>query len=334
MTDTHKTTTQLVPLSSLDEGASFAVSVTRDDNLTGENDELLGSKFHQVLVVFDVTPTGQVSCNGAPVKMGVSTIMMTTGTIYGITSQGLSTLSREELESAYDVGVVAMQVMAMKEDRFDEDYGDYIQRITIGERIFELNGNKVTQQTLAEDSDDLVMGQIIDVYPDGSMKRQEACPMAVGKFVFGTSGKIGKAMHKVYIAAVKTATKAYNVTAETATKAYTEAVKSYKSLPTSTQRALVITSRVLLCVQIALWSVAGILTIIRCAYDRRNNKVIGDTEASALFVTEVGEKSSLGKAAEAEVDALPSYTTTITTVKGYSAVAAGEEEAAAKEEGQ
>ena len=42
VTDTHKTTTQLVPLSSLDEGASFAVSVTRDDNLTGENDELLG----------------------------------------------------------------------------------------------------------------------------------------------------------------------------------------------------------------------------------------------------------------------------------------------------
>ncbi|KAI9337881.1 hypothetical protein DFJ73DRAFT_848553 [Zopfochytrium polystomum] len=198
LSDVHQTSLDLYALGKLDEGGSFAVSVSRVDDLVGDNGKLLATKMYDVILMFDV-----------PVQMGLSNIVMQAGTIVGVTRDGVETMDRAAMEDAFDVGVVGLQVMATSEKFTDPVSKQSVERIMIGERIFELNGNKVIQHTASsadaasstpakataaavssgsddDDQEDTVMGQIIDIYANGTMVRQKACPMSVGNLVLGT----------------------------------------------------------------------------------------------------------------------------------------------------
>ncbi|KAJ1566066.1 hypothetical protein HK405_011010 [Cladochytrium tenue] len=93
-------------------------------------------------------------------------------------------MDRAALESAFDVGMVGLQVAASTQAYRDPTSGQEVRRIAVGERIFELNGRRSSQSEL--EAEDSVVGQLFDVFANGTVIRQKACPMAVGNFVFGT----------------------------------------------------------------------------------------------------------------------------------------------------
>ncbi|KAJ3095337.1 hypothetical protein HDU97_007027 [Phlyctochytrium planicorne] len=172
LSDIHATSLELYAVNALQDGGRFAVAVSREDDLI-EKGNVVAAKFTDVIMVFDVTPLGQVSVNGQPIPMGLSNIQVEAATVFGAGPQ--SNLTRDQLEKAFDVGVVGIQILAQSDKTLVE--GVNVTRITIAERIFELNGVEVVQGN----QEDNVVGQVVDVYPDGKMVRQKACPMAVGE---------------------------------------------------------------------------------------------------------------------------------------------------------
>ncbi|KAJ3100609.1 hypothetical protein HDU97_002097 [Phlyctochytrium planicorne] len=144
----------------------------KDDELNGRH-RRMAAKFTDIIMVFDVTPSGDVILNNKTIPMGLSNVQVEAATIYGINKS--DNMTREQLEKSFDVGVVGIQVLATSEKVLIDNVN--VTRIAIAERVYELNGQQVVQGN----QEDNVVGQIIDVYPDGKMVRQPACPMAVGE---------------------------------------------------------------------------------------------------------------------------------------------------------
>ncbi|KAJ3111843.1 hypothetical protein HDU96_005295 [Phlyctochytrium bullatum] len=173
MDDVHATSLDLYAVNALEDGGRFAISVSREDDLV-EKGDVVAARFADIIMMFDVTPKGEVTVNDKVVPMGLTNIEIEAGTVTGVTAAGAN-FSREDLEDAFDVGVVSVQVLAVSE-RVEVD-GEEVNRITIAERVFELNGNAVVQG----DVDETVLGQVIDVYANGTMVRQRACAMMIAQ---------------------------------------------------------------------------------------------------------------------------------------------------------
>ncbi|KAI8834142.1 hypothetical protein BC829DRAFT_72740 [Chytridium lagenaria] len=135
---------------------------------------LLPPSSPDIIMLFDVPPRATLLLTVTKSLWVSATSQVEAATIYGSNPQALN-MTRQELEKSFDVGVVGIQVLATSE-KVEVD-GQNVTRISIAERVYELNGKEVVQGN----QDDTVVGQIVDVYPDGHMVRQKACPMAVGE---------------------------------------------------------------------------------------------------------------------------------------------------------
>ncbi|KAJ3108693.1 hypothetical protein HDU96_007452 [Phlyctochytrium bullatum] len=173
LNDVHATSLELYSVNALEDGGRFAVTVSREDDLV-EKGDVVATRFTDIIMMFDVTPKGDVTVNGQLIPMGLTNVQVEAGTIVGTTPAGAN-LTRDQLESAFDIGVVGIQVLAASEHLVIDNQN--VTRITIAERVYELNGQEVVQSA----ADDSVVGQIVDVYANGTMVRQKACPMMVGE---------------------------------------------------------------------------------------------------------------------------------------------------------
>lgn len=137
-----------------------------DVNDKGVVEKHTASKITQVQLNFDVTPTGQVSCNDVLVPLGVSTVKVTT-IVAGVIDKSYSA---SEVGKAFDQGLVSVQLTVKGQQVTIPELGVTVQRLMIIEDILEIDGKKV-EQTQA-------MQQVIDLHPDGSVKKHQPC--AVG----------------------------------------------------------------------------------------------------------------------------------------------------------
>jgi hypothetical protein len=192
--DFHSTSLDLYAVQKLQDGNRFAVEVVRSDELYDNEDSLIGTKDFDVIMTFDVLTDGLVTLNGNPVPMGISEAYFEAGTIIQSESDDFTA---EELEDSFDIGVVGADIMAV-EQWISDPFVGLIHRIAIAERIFELNGSPVAQRglgwgnnELVEEVDDEVeeevseIGQVFDIYPDGSFVRIKACPHHIASVVIG-----------------------------------------------------------------------------------------------------------------------------------------------------
>ncbi|KAJ3193501.1 hypothetical protein HDU67_005085, partial [Dinochytrium kinnereticum] len=109
----HATSLELYAVNALENGGRFAVSVSREDDLV-EKGDVVAAKFTDIIMLFDVTPKGEVTVNGKDIPMGLSNVQVEAATIFG-SNGGSANMSREELEKAFDVGVVGVQILASSE---------------------------------------------------------------------------------------------------------------------------------------------------------------------------------------------------------------------------
>jgi hypothetical protein len=115
--------------------------------------------------------------------MGVTNIMMDAATLTSVTKAGLKALPTEmELMEAFDIGVVGMEIIATEQKLLDPASNEEFKRIKIAERIYEVNGAdvKTVYENMESVEEDTVVGQVVDIYKNGTMVRQKACPMKVG----------------------------------------------------------------------------------------------------------------------------------------------------------
>ncbi|KAJ3089988.1 hypothetical protein HK102_004975 [Quaeritorhiza haematococci] len=171
--DIHKTSLELYAAGKLNEHGRFAVSVKRVDDLVdvaedGTKTEL-AERITDVIVMFDVDKKGQVTVNDVPVQMGVSNLKIKAAMVVGVTKAGLETLnitSKADIENAFDVGIVGIEVDATGEQV--QVNGATVTRITLKERILEINGVEVEQKD--------AMQQILEIALDGSVKKSMPMP--------------------------------------------------------------------------------------------------------------------------------------------------------------
>ncbi|KAJ3332379.1 hypothetical protein HDU76_000415 [Blyttiomyces sp. JEL0837] len=191
--DEHKTSLEFVAgaadLENHDAGR-FLVKLIRKDELKANDGHVLSTRVSHVMVSFDVTPQGEVKINDVPIRMGVSHVITQAVTFYDISFEAMETLTPNELAESFDTGLIGMDVMAVEEKTAVTRNGktEQVNRITIAERIHELNGHRVLQHNAARELESTSYGQIIDIYPNGTLYRYKVCPMVVGDIMFNTPG--------------------------------------------------------------------------------------------------------------------------------------------------
>ncbi|KAJ3282542.1 hypothetical protein HK104_010836 [Borealophlyctis nickersoniae] len=154
------------------KGERFAVSVKRVDELVDVDEsetkgKLVAARVVDVIVLFEVSPSGEVSVNSVPVPLGVSTIKTEAGMVMGVSAD--ANMTKEELKEAFDVGIVAIEVHA-KADRIAWDDGMEVTRLVIAERILEINGAQMEQND--------IMQQVMILKEDGTVIRSMPCAVS------------------------------------------------------------------------------------------------------------------------------------------------------------
>ncbi|KAI9097012.1 hypothetical protein DFS34DRAFT_131472 [Phlyctochytrium arcticum] len=176
----HETTLDLLQLDSDNEYGRFAVRVSRTDelidvpdNIAATADELtalregtlIAERIHDVVVMFDVSPKGDVSVNGVPVPIGMTNLKIEADVVTGVTVAGAEMLTDDQIDKEFDRGLIGMQVHvdgATVSDGIIE-----FTRLIISEQITEVNGVEVLQEN--------AMQQVVEIHPGGRLVRQKPC---------------------------------------------------------------------------------------------------------------------------------------------------------------
>ncbi|KAF9913759.1 hypothetical protein BX616_009631 [Lobosporangium transversale] len=145
---------------------TFVVTVQRTDDLLADDGTFLAERIMAVAFNFDVQ-NHEVLLNNVPVCMESQykpeepitvTVEVEAGVIVGPALDPET--KAEDLMNAFDRGLVTVQVTASTEYVTADD-GSIIRRVTLQERIVEVNGHEITQTDLAQ--------QIIEIMPDGTL---------------------------------------------------------------------------------------------------------------------------------------------------------------------
>ncbi|KAI8915185.1 hypothetical protein DFJ77DRAFT_461592 [Powellomyces hirtus] len=176
--DLHATSLDLFALEGDDaQSGLFAVRVERVDKVMDldESQEkalaahdqdvdgtLLAARVANIIVMFSVSPKGEVSVNGQPIPMGMSNVKVEADVQTGITADG-EKMTKEELINAWDRGLVGMKVLVE-----GEKDAQGILHLVISEVVTEVNGKNNMAQRNA-------MQQLVDVYPDGQLVYKKPC---------------------------------------------------------------------------------------------------------------------------------------------------------------
>ncbi|KAJ3011979.1 hypothetical protein HKX48_006548 [Thoreauomyces humboldtii] len=174
--DLHATSLDLYALEDSNTGGRFAVRVERIDQVVDMDAEqesalaansedvrgtLLAARVADVIVMFEITPTGVVSVNGQVVPMGMSNLQVEADVVTGVTADG-EKLSEDQLTKAFDVGLVGMKVLVEGEK---DHHG--VSHLVISEVVTEINGEQVAQRN--------VMQQLVDIFPNGEISYRKPC---------------------------------------------------------------------------------------------------------------------------------------------------------------
>ncbi|KAJ3125557.1 hypothetical protein HK098_000176 [Nowakowskiella sp. JEL0407] len=127
----------------------FAIRVRRVDDIVDTTDgKLEAERTMQIFLMFDVSPTGLVTVNEAPVPLGISKLYIKAGMVVGVSEEAAKTLDKDELAKAFDVGLVNI-VVHVSGEKIVKNGVEY-NRIIIAERILEINGNKIEQNDIIQ----------------------------------------------------------------------------------------------------------------------------------------------------------------------------------------
>ncbi|TPX71177.1 hypothetical protein SpCBS45565_g01371 [Spizellomyces sp. 'palustris'] len=169
--DLHATSLDLYAIDNENDYGRFAVRVERVDQVVDVKDDqkdeegkLLAARIHDVVVVFDVGPKGNVLVNGVPVPMGMSNLKIEADVVTGVTAEG-EKFTKQELASAFDTGLIGMKVHVAGDTASNGQVE--LTRLVITEEITEVNGKEVVQNNAIQ--------QVIEIHPDGSIVRQKPC---------------------------------------------------------------------------------------------------------------------------------------------------------------
>jgi hypothetical protein len=145
------------------------VTVSRTDDLVDDDGSLLAERVMTVQVTFDVVDT-QLHCNGVPVEIGVSNIQVEAQ--IASNPDKLTVASEEEaalLEDSFDIGLATVEVTAAILDELKTEDGMTVRRLSVQEKIVEINGEQVVQTEAGQ--------QIIDIFEDGKVQKWAVDPM-------------------------------------------------------------------------------------------------------------------------------------------------------------
>ncbi|ORY96871.1 hypothetical protein BCR43DRAFT_291345 [Syncephalastrum racemosum] len=152
------------------------VTVSRTDDLVDDDGSLLAERVMTVQVTFDVVDT-QLHCNGVPVEIGVSNIQVQAQ--IASNPEKLTVASEEEaalLEDSFDIGLATVEVTAAILDELKTDDGLTVLRLSVQEKIVEINGEQVVQTEAGQ--------QIIDIFEDGKVQKWAVDPSHQRRFAF------------------------------------------------------------------------------------------------------------------------------------------------------
>ncbi|KAI9321841.1 hypothetical protein BX666DRAFT_1906147 [Dichotomocladium elegans] len=152
-------------------GESLLVTVTRVDDLVGDDGSIIAERVMAVKVTFDVL-NNQLHCNGVPIEVGVSNIQVEAQ--IAPNADKLQVTSEEDaaiLEDSFDIGLAAVEVtvMLLDESTLNDDDGISFRRFAVKERITEVNGEQVVHSETGQ--------QIIDVFENGKLERWAIDPL-------------------------------------------------------------------------------------------------------------------------------------------------------------
>ncbi|KAF7727707.1 hypothetical protein EC973_007263 [Apophysomyces ossiformis] len=134
-----------------------------------DDGSLLAERVMAVQVTFDVIEN-QLHCNGVPVQIGVSNIQVEAQ--IAANPDKLSVTTEEDaalLQDTFDVGLATVEVTAAIVDEQKTEDGMSFRRISVQEKITEINGKEVVQTEAGQ--------QILDVFEDGTTYRWAVDPM-------------------------------------------------------------------------------------------------------------------------------------------------------------
>ncbi|KAI9498764.1 hypothetical protein BDB00DRAFT_783864 [Zychaea mexicana] len=145
------------------------VTVTRTDDLVDDDGSILAERIMAVQVTFDVIEN-QLHCNGVPIEIGVSNIQVEAQ--IASNPEKLTIASEQDaalLVDSFDIGLATVEVTATLMEELKTEDGLTLRRLSVQERITEINGQDVVQTEAGQ--------QILDMYEDGSFERWAVDPV-------------------------------------------------------------------------------------------------------------------------------------------------------------
>ncbi|CAO3618872.1 unnamed protein product [Cunninghamella blakesleeana] len=145
------------------------VTVTRVDDLVDDDGTILAERIMAVKVTFDVVEN-QVRCNGVPIDIGVSNIQVQAQMSSNPTK--LTIDSPEELailQDSFDIGLANVEVTATLMDELTTPEGITFRRISVTEKITEINNQKVVQTEAGQ--------QVLDIFENGQLTKYTVDPL-------------------------------------------------------------------------------------------------------------------------------------------------------------
>lgn len=142
----------------------LTVKITRVDDLITKEGDLIAERQVAIEIVFDVVDD-TVCINGNPLSPGISSITLTGAIIASpetIASSNDETIpqSADDLAEAFDVGIVTIEVATVVEYAVAEDGITPIRRITVTERVIEVEGATVIETDVRQ--------QVLEIALDGT----------------------------------------------------------------------------------------------------------------------------------------------------------------------
>jgi len=165
--DISETSIDLETSTDIANADHLTVTVTRVDDLLSDNGEWLAERIMAVVMNFNVNDD-QIFLNGVPLPLGASSIQVEAAIV---ANADLLTISSADdaiaLAASFDTGLVTVEVEATAEIVASEDGLAPLRRITVIERIVEIDGQSVVQTVAGQ--------QIIDVGNDGTVTKYAGC---------------------------------------------------------------------------------------------------------------------------------------------------------------
>jgi hypothetical protein len=168
---------------------TFIVTVQRTDDLLADDGTFLAERIMSLAFNFDVL-NHEIKLNNVALPLDkdseepITVTVTVEASIVGSPVLDPST-TVEDLEDAFDIGLVTVQVNAYTEFVTLDD-GTVIRRLTLEETVVEVNGQEVVQTDVGQ--------QLIEIMPDGSVSNYQSGPLlndGSSSGCFGGNGLLG-----------------------------------------------------------------------------------------------------------------------------------------------